>query len=184
MRALVTQVLVTLAVCAAHAAAQTPAQPTPPPAQPPPSTQTPAPPGTPPAAGQPAPVTPAVPVGRILTGDAGLIFFPVKPERVADFEKIMAKLKDALATSEDETRRQQAAGWKVFKAVEPGPNNTALYVFLIDPNVKGTDYAFWKLLYDSFPTEVQELYRLYNAASAGNQTMLNLQLLQEFKSPD
>ena len=111
-----------------------------------------------------------------------MVFFPVKLERTADFEKIMAKLHEALAASDDPVRKQQAAGWKVFKAVEPGPNNTALYVFLIDPAVKGTDYAFWKTIYDAFPAEVQELYRLYTAASAGSQTLLNLQLVQSFGS--
>ena len=72
----------------------------------------------------------------MIAADAGVIFFPVKPERTADFEKVMAKLHEALAASEDPVRKQQAAGWKVFKAVEPGPNNTVLYVFLIDPAVK------------------------------------------------
>jgi hypothetical protein len=119
----------------------------------------------------------------VLAGDAGLIFFPVKPERTADFEKIMAKLKEALAASPDPVHRDQAAGWKVFKAVEPGPNNTALYVFVVDPAVKGADYAFWKTLYESFPAEVQQLYRLYTAASAGGQSLLNLQLVQSFAPP-
>ena len=92
----------------------------------------------------------------------------------------MAKLKEALTTSEDATLREQAAGWKVFKAVEPGPNNSALYVFVIDPAVKGGDYAFWKTLYESFPAEVQQLYRLYSAATAGGQSLLNLQLVESF----
>ena len=116
----------------------------------------------------------------MLAGDAGLIFFPVKPERTADFEKIMAKLKEALAASENATLRDQAAGWKVFKAIEPGPNASVLYVFVIDPAVKGGDYAFWKTLYDSFPDEVQQLYRLYTAATAGGQSLLNLQLVESF----
>jgi hypothetical protein len=46
--------------------------------------------------------------------------------------------------------------------------------------VKGGDYAFWKTLYEAFPAEVQQLYRLYTAASAGGQTLLNLQLVQSF----
>jgi hypothetical protein len=147
------------------------------PAQPP-TTQSP----TTPAPTSPAPAAPQV--GRVIQGDAGVFFFPVKPEKVADFEKIMAKLKEALTTAEDPVRKEQAAGWKVFKAVEPGPNNSTLYVFLIDPAVKGTDYAFWKTMYDAFPKEVQELYRLYTAASAGGQSMLTLQLLQDFKTPE
>lgn len=181
--------------CAASAAAQQPA-PAPPgttgPVQPP-ATQKPQQPPTPtepaPTEQVPAPKDPAQPavqapaLGRVIAADAGVIFFPVKPERTGDFEKIMAKLHDALAASDDPVRKQQAAGWKVFKAVEPGPNNTALYVFLIDPAVKGSDYAFWKTIYDAFPAEVQELYRLYTAASAGGQTLLNLQLLQSFGAP-
>ena len=176
MRRFVTLVLVTLTACAAPLAAQQPPQ------QVPPATQTPTPPPGKPAPEPAAPPAAQPAAGRVLTGDAGLIFFPVKPERSADFEKIMEKLKEALAASEDPARREQAAGWKVFKAVEPGPNNTALYVFLIDPAVKGGDYAFWKTLYDTFPAEVQELYRLYNAATAGGQSLLNLQLLQSFGS--
>jgi hypothetical protein len=130
-----------------------------------------------PAAGTPAPPPQTT---RVLAEDAGLIFFPVKPDRSADFEKIMAKLKEALATSQNPAVREQAAGWKVFKAVEPGPNASALYVFVIDPAVKGADYAFWKTLYDSFPAEVLQLYRLYSAATAGGQSLLNLQLVQSF----
>jgi hypothetical protein len=185
MRPVVSTVVLALTVCAVPArgwgAAQQPAPPqTSPPAQPP-TTQQPAPGQTAPTQTAPAPGAPAVPqTGRVIAADAGLIFFPVKVERVADFEKIMAKLKEALAMSDDPVRKEQAASWKVFKAVEPGPNSTALYVFLIDPAVKGSDYAFWKTLYDAFPAEVQELYRLYNAAAASGQTLLNLQLIQTF----
>ena len=153
----------------------------PPAPQPPPTSQVPAPTPTEP---QPTPAepaqTPAAAPPRSFTGDAGLIFFPVKIDKTADFEAIMAKLKVALAASTDPVKREQAAGWRVFKAAEPGPNNTALYVFLIDPAVKGGDYAFWKTLYEAFPAEVQQLYRLYTAASAGGQTLLNLQLVQSF----
>jgi hypothetical protein len=152
----------------------------------PPTGQTQQPPAPKPTTPQAPATTPAAPMqqGRVLDGDAGVFFFPVKLEKVEDFEKIMAKLKEALTTSEDPVRKEQAAGWKVFKAVEPGPNNTALYVFLIDPAVKGSDYSFWKTMYDAFPAEVQELYRLYTAATAGGQSMLTLRLLQDFKTPD
>jgi hypothetical protein len=178
--------LAALFVCTAaalSAAAQQPpappAQQQPPPRPTPPSPAAPAAPGDPqtPAAATPAPAPQGT---RVFAGDAGLIFFPVKPERSADFEKIMAKLKEALAMSADPVLREQAAGWKVFKAVEPGPNASALYVFVIDPAVKGGDYAFWKTLYESFPAEVQQLYRLYSAASAGGQSLLNLQLVESF----
>jgi hypothetical protein len=182
MRIAIATLLLSAAAGLTAVAQQPPPQVPPAPPQQPPATQTPTPaPGT----TQPAGSVPATPQqGRVLQGDAGVFFFPVKPDKVEDFEKIMAKLKEALTTSEDPVRKEQAAGWKVFRAVEPGPNNTALYVFLIDPAVKGADYAFWKTMYDAFPAEVQELYRLYTAATAGGQSMLTLRLLQDFKTPD
>jgi hypothetical protein len=171
--------LLVCAVAAPAAAAQQP-QPVPPPQQPPaPAVPAPSPDPQAPVPGTPAPAQQA---SRVLAADAGLIFFPVKVDRIADFEKIMEKLKEALATSDDPVLREQAEGWKVFKAVEPGPNASALYVFLIDPAVKGGDYAFWKTLYESFPAEVQQLYRLYTAATAGGQSLLNLQLVQDFNA--
>jgi hypothetical protein len=187
MRSFIAALFVCTAAAFPAAAQQPPAAPP----QQPPAQQpaVPAPQQPPPATGQPtptdpqAPATPPVPApqtARVFTGDAGLIFFPVKTDKTADFEKIIAKLKEALQTSLDPVRQAQAAGWKVFKAAEPGPNNTALYVFLMDPAVKGSDYAFWKTMYEAFPAEVQQLYRLYNAASAGGQSLLNLQLVQSF----
>ena len=179
MRSTLAALVVCVAAASSAAARQ---QPVPPASQvQPPQVPAPQKPDAPtPATQTAAPETAAPPTTRMFSGDAGLIFFPVKPDRTADFEKIMAKLKEALATSEDPVRREQAAGWKVFKAVEPGPNGTTLYVFLIDPAVKGSDYAFWKTLYDAFPADTQQLYRLYNAASAGGQSLLNLQLVQAF----
>ena len=149
-----------------------------PPPTSPPATQAPVTP--PPAAGQVVPpVTPApVPVGRIFGSEAGMIFNPIKPDKTIDFEQVMAKLKEALTRSEDPVRQRQAAGWKVFKAVEPGPNGTVLYIFVMDPAVKGADYSVTKILTEAYPTpEVQELYKLYSAAYAGGQSLLNLEPL-------
>jgi hypothetical protein len=172
--------LAALFVCMAAAVPAVMQQPPVPPGQQRPAPAKPQAPTPEPQTPSPGSPAPAAPTTRELAADAGLIFFPVKPERTADFEKIMAKLKEALATADDPVLREQAAGWKVFKAVEPGPNATALYVFVIDPAVKGADYAFWKKLNDAFPEEVQQLYRLYSAATAGGQTLLNLQLVESF----
>ena len=167
-----------------------PTQPAPEPSQPeapPPAAQPPAvpppavPPGVPqPAAPQPAVPQPLPPPGRVFASDAGMIWNPVKPDRTMDFEMVMGRLKEALAHSEDPVRKQQAAGWKLFKALEVGPNNSVLYVFVMDPAVKGADYTISKVLNEAFPAEVQELYKLYIGASVGGQVLLNLQLLQNF----
>src|SRR4030095_1182721 len=86
--------------------------------QPPPPTPAPAPPQQPvkpgPTSQPAAPATPQ-PVNRVFGSEAGMIFNPIKPDKTADFENVMARLKDALTQSEDPVRKQQAAGWKVFK---------------------------------------------------------------------
>lgn len=150
----------------------------PPVTPPPPATQQPVTPS--PAPGQVVPsATPVpTPLGRVFGSDAGMIFNPIKPDKAVEFEQVMAKLKDALMRSEDPVRQKQAAGWKVFKAVEPGPNGTVLYVFVMDPAVKGADYSVTKILTEAYPTtEVQELYKLYSAAYASGQSLLNLEPL-------
>lgn len=161
----------------------------PPVTPPPPATQVPATPA--PATPPPAPlqvVPPATPVpmpaGRMFGSDAGMIFNPIKPDKTIEFEQVMVKLKDALMRSDDPVRQKQAAGWKVFKAVEPGPNANVLYIFVMDPAVKGADYTVSKILSEAYPTtEVQELYKLYIAAYAGGQSLVNLELIQHLGAP-
>jgi hypothetical protein len=135
------------------------------------------PPPTPPS-GQ----TPQVPSGRVFGSDAGIILNPVKPTATADFEAVMAKLKEALAKSQDPTRQQQARSWKIFRAQEPGVDGAVLYVFIMDPAVKGADYSVTRALAEAFPTEVQALYDRYSAAVAGPASLINLTLLAE-KAP-
>jgi hypothetical protein len=65
----------------------------------------------------------------------------------------------------------------VYKALEPGANNSVLYVFWLDPVVKGADYTVSKILYEAFPTEAQELYHKFSGSYSGGQTLVNLQLL-------
>ena len=157
-----------------------------PPATPPAGTaQTPAaPPGAPaaPAVTVPVPGAPPLPIGRVFGSDAGMILSTVRPDKVMDFEEVLERIHEALSISTDPVRRQQAAGWKAFKEVEPGPNSTVLYVFIMDPAVKGADYTVSKLLSEAFPDEVQEIYKLYNGSFAGGQTLMNLTLVGDFST--
>jgi hypothetical protein len=137
---------------------------------------------TPPSTPAPGETTPATPaaapapaIPRVFGGEAGLIFNAVRPDAVMDFEMVLGRLKEALAASADPVRRQQAQGWKIFKATEPGPASSVLYVFVMDPAVKGADYGVAKILAEAFPAEAQELYRLYIGAFSGGQSLLNLQ---------
>lgn len=173
--------LLTLIGAAAGAAAQTSTQPPPSGALQPQQTSplpgaTPATPSAPPAPVPPAAnvVSPPLP-GRVFAAEHGLIFNAIKPDKVADFETIIAKLRQALETSKDPIRNQQGWGWKIFKATEPGPNGSVLYVFVMDPTVKGADYGVAKILAEAYPAEIAELYRMYTSAFAtAGQTLLNL----------
>lgn len=89
----------------------------------------------------------------------------------------MSKLKEALEHSDNAERKQQAASWKVFRAVEPGPNGTVLYVFNIDPAVHGVDYTVSTILAEAFPEQVQDIYKKYADSYASGQSFVNLRLV-------
>jgi len=152
------------------AAAQTPQLP---PVQQPPAQ----PPAEPPAAaGQAAPPPPAVPASRRFTSDAGVVFSVIKADKTADFEAIMARVKEGLSKSADAKRKQMAIGWRVFKGLEAGPGGNVVYVWVIDPPVKDVDYTVTEILKEAFPNEAQDLWAKYTACFVSGQTMLNLEL--------
>jgi hypothetical protein len=112
------------------------------------------------------PAEPAAP-RFTLNGDAAIVTMLIKSDKTADFEFVLNKLKEALAKSENPQRKEQAAGWKVFKSSQPGPNNTAVYIFRIDPIIKGAEYDITMLISEVFPVEVQEIFAKYKDAFAG-----------------
>jgi len=147
----------------AIAAGQVPAAAQPP--QQPPVAQPPGTPAAPPA---------AVPSSRKFTTDAGLMFSVIKPDKTADFEMVMAKVKDALGKSQDPKRKQQALSWRVFKGQETAPGGGIVYVWFIDPPVKDVDYTVTDILTEAFPNDAQDLWAKYTACFVSGQTMLNL----------
>jgi hypothetical protein len=115
---------------------------------------------------------------RVFASDSGMVLNFVKPDRTADFEAVIGKLREALQRSEKPERRQEAAGWKVFRAVEPGAGNSVLYVFMIDPAVKGADYTVSTILAEGFPNDGPALYKRYSDAYAsGQRYVMNLTLV-------
>jgi hypothetical protein len=120
------------------------------------------------------------PATRLFQNDAGMVLNFIKADKAADFEAVMAKLKEALAKSEKPERKKQAASWKVFKGVEPAAGGNVLYVFFIDPAVKDVDYTVSTILSEAFPTEVNDLFKKYADSYASGQNFLNLSVVQEF----
>jgi hypothetical protein len=111
---------------------------------------------------------PAAPAKPVLTinSDAAIITLLIKPDKTADFELVLNKLKDALAKSEKPERKQQAAGWKIVKSSQMAQGN-AVYIMIIDPVIKGEEYDISRLIAEVFPVEVQEIFAKYKEAFAG-----------------
>ena len=120
---------------------------------------------------------------RIYTAPAGMMFHPILATNTADFEDVIARLRTALNNSTNETRRAQAAGWKVYRATEPGPQASVLYVFVIDPTVALADYTIGELLRQELPLEAQALYEKFAASYAYSPSLINVQLLADFATP-
>jgi hypothetical protein len=162
----IARLVIAVALIAVDASAQT--RPPAPPTQPAPDAAAPT--GTTP------PAAVAAPTARAFTAPTGMIFNAVRPERTVDFELVIAYLQAAFAKSSNPQVRAQAAAWRTYKAAEPGPNNTVLYVFWFDPTVTGADYALGPILSDAYPDQVEQIWKLYQGAlaGAGSQTLLNL----------
>ncbi len=101
-------------------------------------------------------------------GDTALWTVAIKPDKTADFEKIVAKLHEGLAKSDKPERKQQVGGWKVMKLAKPLPDGNIAYVHIINPVVPGADYTVMQALYEMYPEERLALYELYRGAFAAN----------------
>jgi hypothetical protein len=101
-------------------------------------------------------------------GDTALWTMAIKPDKTADFEKVMTKMREALLKSADPARQRQAAAWKVMRMTQPLPDGNIAYVHIIHPVVKDADYTIMQTLYEAFPDERQALYELYRGAFARN----------------
>ena len=108
---------------------------------------------------------PAAPV-LALDGDAATITVLIKPDKTADFEMVLARLREALLKSDKPVRRQQADGWFIYKGAQPVQGN-AVYIMRIEPVVAGEEYDISRLIAEVFPTEVQDIFAKYRDAFAG-----------------
>ncbi|HXG54823.1 MAG TPA: hypothetical protein VNJ03_05540 [Vicinamibacterales bacterium] len=158
-----------------------------PPAQPPPvkpAVQQPVTPAQPAAPAQPmAPgqaAAPATPAAAKLTfkTNAGMLLVQVKPDQTAAFEEMIAKLRTSVATSADETVKQQG-NLKVYKSSEAGAGGNALYVVLYDPATPGAEHYWLDVVNKTLTPDQQrdpatrEMYTKW-AGSIATMNQLNL----------
>ena len=113
---------------------------------------------------------------RSFNAPVGLLLQPVLSTKVEDFEKFLGSVRDALASSTDETIQKQAKGWRAFKISETGPNGDVLFAFLFDPAVPCVDYALAPILAAAIPdaAKATEIWNLYKGSVRGGGTLMNL----------
>jgi hypothetical protein len=175
--------LLSAATAFASAQAQAPAegQQTPAPGQTPGAPAQPVPgpqPGAKPTAGGPAPSATAA---RTFTAPVGILFNTVRADKAVDFERLVASVRKTLETSTDPKLQAMAKGWHFHKSAEPGPGNSVLYVFIIDPVVPGEDYGLGRVLSSGSTDTValQEIWKLYTGSVTGGGSLLNLSPIPE-----
>ena len=100
------------------------------------------------------------------SGDVALVAYAINPDKTADYEKVIAALKDSLAKSEAPEAKQQLAGWKVIKNGMPQPDGSIVYIHIISPVVKDADYGIMANIYPSLksPDEQKAMFDLYRGA--------------------
>jgi len=110
----------------------------------------------------------AAPQKFTMEGDLAIWSVAVKPDKTADYEAVLAAVKDALAKSERPDAKQQAAGWKVIKLAQPA-NGNVVYTHIITP-VPGADYSPLQVIYEVVkdPAAQRALYDKYRDAFAAN----------------
>jgi hypothetical protein len=101
-------------------------------------------------------------------GDTVIVVWAANPGKDAEYEQVIAKLKEALAKSTDPLAKQQAAGWTVTKLSKPLTTDAgSSYLHVISPVIKGADYSIVNIVYAvSTDDEKRAFYDLYKGALA------------------
>jgi hypothetical protein len=141
-----------------------------------------------PVPGQPAPgakpvaaPAPSATAARTFTAPVGLLFNTVRPDKALDFERLVSAVRKTLESSTDPKLQAMAKGWRFYKAAEPGPTSSVLYVFIVDPVVPGEDYGLGRVL-SSGSTDtaaLQEIWKLYTSSVTSGGSLLNLSPIPE-----
>jgi len=103
-----------------------------------------------------------------LEGESAVMIVLIKPDKVADFETVVAKYKEAFAKNDKAERKQQLAGLKFFKSPTAMAGNTA-YIIVADPVVKDQEYDITRIIHEVFPSEATDMFNKYKEAFAGRQ---------------
>jgi len=102
------------------------------------------------------------------SGDMIILAYAINADKTADYEKVVATLKDALSKSTKPEAKQQLAGWKIIKNSMPQPDGSIVYVHVVTV-VKDADYSITNIVYEvvTDPMERTNFYNLYKGALKG-----------------
>jgi hypothetical protein len=92
----------------------------------------------------------------------GMLVFHVHPDRIGDFERVMSRIATGLRETSSQARRDQAAGWRFFRARDA--SDAVIYVVIVDPVVRDADYDPVKMLSEFVPAEAAVLYERLRSA--------------------
>jgi hypothetical protein len=119
---------------------------------------------TPPPQQTPAPAAAAQPAaesGLAAKSSPAMFLNVIKPDKTADFEAAMNKIKELLAKTDKPELKKLADGWHVLKVGETTVTGSpsVLYLWLINPAEVGTAYDPGKILYSELPrAEADEVF--------------------------
>jgi hypothetical protein len=118
---------------------------------------------------QEAAAQPAAPQKTTYNADTVIVMYAVNPGKDAEYEQVIAKLREALGKSTAPEAKQQLVGWQVVKSQKSLTNDTSsTYIHIISPVVKGADYSIVNIVYAvSTDDEKRAFYDLYKGALKG-----------------
>jgi len=125
------------------------------------------------------PVYAQAPSAFVFPGGASVIINLIKPDKAAEWEGVMQKIKDAMKASDKPERKAQADTWKIYKGAQP-INNATVYFWVIEGAAKDGDYSVSKLMQELFPKEAVDLYKTYSDCYVSGHQIFQLTLVNDF----
>jgi len=116
---------------------------------------------TPPPQQTPAAAAPQAESGLTAKSSPAMFLNVIKPDKTADFEAAMNKIKEALAKTDKPELKKLADGWQVLKVGETTASGSpnVIYIWLINPAEVGAAYDPGKIIYDALPkAEADEVF--------------------------
>ncbi len=115
---------------------------------------------------QPAQQQAQAPQKLTFTGDTVLWAFTVHADKAAEYDKVLAKLKESLQKLGTPEAQAQMAGWKVIRNATPQPDGSLLYIHVLNPVVKDADYSISNIVFAAFQeyADRQAFYETYKGA--------------------